>query len=409
VGDNSLHVVYADGAGGTPITGTTVLDGFSITGGQADSSFPDNLGGGFFCAGSGSGSECSPSLINVTFSGNSAANYGGAIYNYGSNNGISSPSLSDVTFSGNSAGLYGGAIYNDGAHGVSSPSLMNVTFSGNKAVVRGGAIYNYGSNNGISSPSLVDVTFSANSAGAYGGAIYNFGQQGDSSPSLVNVTFSGNSGGGYGGAIYNLGFMGASNPSLVNVTFSGNSAIYGGAIYNDGQQGASSPSLVNVTFSGNSAVIRGGAIFNYGYSSGNSSPSLVNVILWNNFASSGGAEMYNFEASPTITASLVRGGITGAWVGNSVGSSVTDGGGNIDGDPLFARDPDPGDDSWTTLADNDYGDLRLTYGSPAIDAGTNLPALPPTDLDGNPRIINGVVDMGAYESLLEVFLPLVMK
>jgi len=44
-------------------------------------------------------------------------------------------------------------------------------------------------------------------------------------------------------------------------------------------------------------------------------------------------------------------------------------------------------------------DLRPAPGSPAIDAGTNetVPELRPTDLDGNPRILNGIVDIGAYE------------
>ena len=63
-----------------------------------------------------------------------------------------------------------------------------------------------------------------------------------------------------------------------------------------------------------------------------------------------------------------------------------DGGGNIDLDPQF----------WNMLEDN----LRLLPDSPAIDAGNNA-HLPPgviTDLDGQPRIFGGTVDMGAYES-----------
>jgi len=43
---------------------------------------------------------------------------------------------------------------------------------------------------------------------------------------------------------------------------------------------------------------------------------------------------------------------------------------------------------------------HLTYVSPMVDAGTiaAIPGLPTTDLDGNPRVDNGKVDIGAYES-----------
>ncbi|MCB0174619.1 MAG: hypothetical protein KDJ97_29175, partial [Anaerolineae bacterium] len=82
-GSNSYHVVWADGVT-APITASTVLDGFTITAGQADdSSDPDDSGGGFYCDGDGSGSECSPTLSNVTFSGNLADYDGGGMFNFG--------------------------------------------------------------------------------------------------------------------------------------------------------------------------------------------------------------------------------------------------------------------------------------------------------------------------------------
>ena len=53
-------------------------------------------------------------------------------------------------------------------------------------------------------------------------------------------------------------------------------------------------------------------------------------------------------------------------------------------DPLFVD-----------LGNEDY---HLQPGSPCIDTGNNLaPQLPGTDMDGQPRMVNGIVDMGAYE------------
>ena len=204
-----------------------------------------------------------------------------------------------------------------------------------------------------------------------GGGMYNDG----SSPTLTNVTFSGNSaifGGG-------MGNYSESSPTLVNVTFSGNSAAVGGGMHN---YLYSSPTLTNVTFSGNSAALFGGGMENY-----NSSPTLTNCILWGNTALLSGPQIYNGgTGSTTVTYSDIQGGYSGT--------------GNIDLDPLFVRNPDPGDGDWTTPGDNDYGDLRLQLTSPAIDVGDNnaLPAGITTDLGGNPRISNNIVDMGAYEA-----------
>ncbi len=141
VGGNSYHVVYADGTTGTPITGTTILDGFTITAGQANGNdYPLYLGGGMFCNGRGSGNECSPSLKNLTFSGNTAELMAGRCITMGIV-GASSPSLENITFIGNTA-TQGGAMYNNGYFGISSPSLVNVIFFGNHSNMEGGALVN---------------------------------------------------------------------------------------------------------------------------------------------------------------------------------------------------------------------------------------------------------------------------
>ncbi|MCB0152077.1 MAG: DUF11 domain-containing protein, partial [Caldilineaceae bacterium] len=382
VGTNAWHVLWLDGVVGDPITTTTVIDGFSITAGKANSTDSHQNGGGLYCAGSGSGNECSPTIANVTFSGNLAAFGGGAMYNDGFDfydtfaKGISSPSLTNVIFSGNSAAS-GGAMYNYGkgggsraTSGLSSPSLMNVTFRDNTASVNGGAMYNDAMGYGESSPSLTNVTFSGNSA-ANGGAMYNYGNSsGDSSPSLVNVLFSGNSATNYGGAMCNyVGFSseGTSRPTLVNVTFSGNSASGGGAISNQG-----------------------------GMYGGEVKASLVNAILWGNTATSNGAQISNSSATAVISYTLVP-----STTADIYGAGITWGPGNLtDGSAFTTTD---------IFVDAAIGNLRLAADSPAIDAGDSnaLPSSVTTDLDSSIRIQGAAVDLGAYESASPALISLV--
>jgi hypothetical protein len=58
--------------------------------------------------------------------------------------------------------------------------------------------------------------------------------------------------------------------------------------------------------------------------------------------------------------------------------------GNITNAPLF-------------VDTNNWSDLRLQSNSPCINAGNNAFVATTNDLDGNPRIAGGTVDMGAYE------------
>ncbi len=81
---------------------------------------------------------------------------------------------------------------------------------------------------------------------------------------------------------------------------------------------------------------------------------------------------------------------------------------NQDTDPLWQRHPSDGNDGWgddpntTELdesANDDFGDLHLTAASPCIDAGQSDLWIPVTsvDLDGQPRGLVGIVDIGADE------------
>ncbi|MCC5943028.1 MAG: T9SS type A sorting domain-containing protein [Balneolaceae bacterium] len=350
LGDNSYNVVTGSGT-----DGTAILDGVTITAGMANGgSFPNNHGGGMH------NDDGSPTLSNVTFSGNSASSGGGMFNNSGS------PIFTNVTFRSNTASS-GGGMCNFAS---SSPTLTNVIFSGNSADSQGGGMYN----DFNSSPTLINVTFSGNTSSS-GGGIANI--QG-SSPTLANVTFLGNLAEFDGGGMINFN---QSDPILINVSFSGNLANNeGGGIYN---LSTSTPTLINVTISGNEATIGGGM------SNSASSPTLANVIIWGN----SGESIFNSSASiPEISHSLIEGsgGSGGDWV-TSIG---TDGGNNIDADPAFA--------------DPDDGDYTLQSTSPAINAGdpnTDLSLFPggldnPIDLAGNPRVFDGliqIIDMGAYE------------
>lgn len=68
-----------------------------------------------------------------------------------------------------------------------------------------------------------------------------------------------------------------------------------------------------------------------------------------------------------------------------------------------------GDSHFVNPAATNY---RLQADSPAINAGDNasVPADVVTDMDGNPRVVGGTVDMGAYEfRRVNVFLPVVLR
>lgn len=181
VGNNSYHVIVLDGTSGT-INFSTILDGFTITGGKADGAVaPDNTGGGVLC-----NTTCSPTLSNLHFSGNYAGNVGGAFYDQNA----SSPTITNTTFSGNAASN-GGAVYQYLGPG-SAPVYANVTFAGNSVSAYGGAIYNY-QTTGSATLAMTNVTFSGNQAAIGGAAMAHYNCGATLTSALTNMIIWGNS------------------------------------------------------------------------------------------------------------------------------------------------------------------------------------------------------------------------
>lgn len=308
-------------------------------------------------------------LTNIIFEGNEAGTGdGGGMVN---TNGAA-PVLNEVVFRNNSAGEEGGGMSNDYS---SAPNLTRVRFESNNSLGDGGGMHNRDSN-----PVLEDVVFEGNSvSGGFGGGLANWG----SAPVLVNVLFKDNSASG-GGAVSN---QSSSTPELVNVALSGNYAsLDGGAMYNR----HSDPVLTNLTFSGNRSGRSGGAMYNW-----DAFPAVRNSIIWNNQDDSGSttsaASVVNDDGSnPVVDYSLVA-GCNAANVWNS--ACGTDGGFNLaDSDPALIDSPDP------STAPTLDGNLRLSAGSEAIDAGNStFVSGIDTDLDGLSRIFDGTVDLGPYE------------
>jgi len=145
-GNNSYHVVVGNG-----LSASTVLDGVTVTAGQANGAHPDNQGGGIRTSGG------SPTFRNIVVSG-SLASYGGGAFNDSS-----APLFHNAVFSGGSASR-GGGVYDAS----SASAFYNAVFTGNAASSQGGGVFN-----SYSDQTFVNATFAGNSAPT-GGGVYNF-------------------------------------------------------------------------------------------------------------------------------------------------------------------------------------------------------------------------------------------
>jgi hypothetical protein len=413
------------------LSGLTILDGSTTNG----------TGGGIDNNGTLAVTDC-------TIETNSAE-FGGGIYNDGP--------LLTVTgcdIEGNSAASVGGGIEND-LGGVSE--IMGTTIASNSAVSGGGGILNHAK----STLTLTDSALGENSVSdGKGGGIENNG----STLKVTNSTLAGNESktsptaqmpAGTGGGIANT----SGTASVTSSTLSGNSAVSGGGgIYQSGGaltvtdstlsdnsvSGASGPgggidensgtlTITNGTVAGNSAQGVGAGI-----QENEGALTAVNCTIAYNIETASGASgmgggMDITQGPVTLDNTLIAlntdgtglaapadnlfsegEDVSSASKNNLIGTGGDNSGlaGGSNGNQLGVADPGLG-----ALADNGgpTETIALLAASPAINAGNNALAVDPagnpltTDQRGAgfPRIVNGTVDIGAFERPIVTATPTV--
>lgn len=267
--------------------------------------------------------------------------------------------ISDTVFEGNSSYFGGGMIHVGALTESGNLNLERVQFLDNAATYGGGA-YILGYDDECIATS---VEFRRNTAVARGG-----GMEIESGTATIanglffeNVVTNDGTGvtGPFGG--------GALSVSASDTTYTGAATLVHTSVVANRVEGVDAPNV-----GGGGLLVSGDA-------------TVWNSILYSNQSPTPNVEKWQIEVDPTALAPTadVRSSIVEGW--DALSSMLAPG-------PIFDEDP--------AFLDLALGDLHLGLSSFAINAGDL--SLVPTglyfDLDGNPRVIDTGVDLGAYES-----------
>ncbi len=361
--------VNGGNGGGIENSGTLTVTNSTIDNNSAAAYIP---GGGGIVGGRGGGiyNEGTLTVTNSTIDNNSA-------FTYGSGGGISNAgtlTVTNSTIDNNSASFdgFGGGIEND-----TTLTVTNSTIDNNLAGWGGGGIGNAGTLT-VTNSTVADNSATGEFIGRSGGGIYNNG----GTLTVTNSTIDNNSATG-GGGIAGFGTL-----TVTNSTIADNSAGLGGG----GIGWTDTLTVTNSTIAGNTVVQYIGFPTGGGISI-DGTLTVNNTLVALNTSGTGLPDDIDGTVSSTSAYNLI--GIGGS------GGLVNDVNGNLVGVA------DPGLDP--RGLQNNGGPTQtsaLVTGSPAIDKGSNAPAVDPTT--GKPlttdqrgtgfsRIVNGGVDIGAYE------------